>query len=218
MSARDEILASIRRELGPHREPVPGPDREGTAPGRPSGLEDRAARVARFRAELETVAGRVHVVRDEAAARARLAELCADARDVALSDSELVADLSSDVRASTFLATSDRARLLECDVGVSEAQWGIAETGTLCLVSSTERNREVSLVPPLHVAILDADGILSHLGDALRAARGSSGAEPPPLITLVTGPSRTADIELSLVIGVHGPQVLHVLLIERASS
>ena len=104
-------------------------------------------------------------------------------------------------------ATKD---LFKYDVGITRAQAGIAETGTLVLDSSVERNRLVSLVPPIHIAILDASQIFQTLGETLAALQ--SGDEVSPAITFITGPSRTADIELTLAIGVHGPQELYVII------
>jgi L-lactate utilization protein LutC len=100
--------------------------------------------------------------------------------------------------------------LFEVEVGITQAQAGIAETGTLVLDSSVERNRLVSLVPPVHIAILDASRIYTTLGETLAALQ--SGDEISPAITFITGPSRTADIELTLAIGVHGPQELYVII------
>ena len=110
------------------------------------------------------------------------------------------------------IATPDEPRsdLFKSDVGVTSAQAGIAETGTLVLDSSVDRNRLVSLVPPVHIAILDASRIYTTLGETLAALQ--SGAELSPAITFITGPSRTADIELTLAIGVHGPQELYVII------
>src|SRR5438067_610776 len=104
-----------------------------------------------------------------------------------------------------------RDDLFACDAGVTTAQWGIAETGTLVLESARERSRLLSLVPPIHVALLSTRCICESLGDALaRVRQGASHA-----ITFITGPSRTSDIELTLVVGVHGPQTVHVLLLEE---
>jgi L-lactate dehydrogenase complex protein LldG len=105
-----------------------------------------------------------------------------------------------------------RAELLAAELGVTRAQWGIAETGTLVLESARERHRLVSLLPPVHVALLRAGALLGTLGEALAATRGSTGAPASRTITFVTGPSRTADIELTLVVGVHGPRELHVFV------
>jgi len=97
------------------------------------------------------------------------------------------------------------------DVGVSTAQAAIAETGTLVLDSACERHRLVSLVPPVHIAIVNASSIVETLGDALTLLQKK---EISPAITFITGPSRTADIELTLAIGVHGPQQLYVIVDE----
>ena len=107
-------------------------------------------------------------------------------------------------------ANGSREDLFKSEVGITGAQAGIAETGTLVLDSSVERNRLVSLVPPIHIAILDASRIFQTLGETLAALH--SGEEVSPAITFITGPSRTADIELTLAIGVHGPQELYVII------
>src|SRR4026207_2428125 len=91
---------------------------------------------------------------------------------------------------------ASRSDLFKSDVGISSAQAAIAETGTLILDSSVERNRLVSLVPPVHIAILNASQIHSTLSETLSALQ--SGEEVSPTITFITGPSRTADIELTL--------------------
>ena len=102
--------------------------------------------------------------------------------------------------------------LFNFDLGVTRAQAGIAETGTLVLDSSVEQNRLVSLVPPVHVAILEASRIYATLGETL--AMLQSNGDLSHAITFITGPSRTADIELTLAIGVHGPQELYVIVIQ----
>jgi len=80
----------------------------------------------------------------------------------------------------------------------------------LLLNSLRERHRLVSLVPPVHIAIIDASEIVATLGEALAGLRQDE--QVSPIVTLVTGPSRTADIELTLAIGVHGPQELYVIV------
>jgi L-lactate dehydrogenase complex protein LldG len=111
------------------------------------------------------------------------------------------------------IATSDDAPnahdIFHYDVGISTAQAAIAETGTLVLDSDHERHRLVSLVPPVHIAIINASCIVETLADALTLLQKK---EISPAITFVTGPSRTADIELTLAIGVHGPQQLYVIV------
>lgn len=107
------------------------------------------------------------------------------------------------------------ADIFEIDVGITTAQAAIAETGTLVLDSSRERNRLVSLVPPVHIAIVDASSIFQTLGEALAFIHQDGNISPA--VTFITGPSRTADIELTLAIGVHGPQQLYVIVNEGAT-
>jgi L-lactate dehydrogenase complex protein LldG len=78
------------------------------------------------------------------------------------------------------------------------------------LDSACERHRLVSLVPPVHIAIVNASSIVETLGEALALLRKDK--EISPAVTFITGPSRTADIELTLAIGVHGPQQLYVIV------
>jgi len=100
--------------------------------------------------------------------------------------------------------------IFQFDVGISRAQAAIAETGTLVLDSTYERHRLVSLVPSVHIAIINASSIVETLSDALTLLQKDK--EISPAITFITGPSRTADIELTLAIGVHGPQELFVIV------
>ena len=95
-------------------------------------------------------------------------------------------------------------------MGVSCVQAAIAETGTLVLCSTSERHRLVSLVPPVHLALVREGDLVPDLDAAMEHL---SSAGPPPLVSFITGPSRTADIELTLVVGVHGPEELHVILL-----
>jgi L-lactate dehydrogenase complex protein LldG len=104
-------------------------------------------------------------------------------------------------------ATGD---IFDYDVGISTAQAAIAETGTLVLDSARERHRLVSLVPPVHIAIVDASSIFQTLAEALAFIHRNG--DISPAVTFITGPSRTADIELTLAIGVHGPQELFVIV------
>ena len=93
--------------------------------------------------------------------------------------------------------------------GLTGALGGIAETGTLVIHSGPGRPQTASLLPEIHFAVLHADSIMPDLPHALASdeLRNASNA------VLVSGPSRTADIEMTLTIGVHGPRQLHVICI-----
>ena len=136
------------------------------------------------------------------------------ARRIALSDAPLVRRIAGAVPVeveNTLSATN----LFDCDVGVTGAQAAIAETGTLVLESERERHRLASLLPPVHIAILNAADICLSLGEALRLVRRDGSTTMSRTMTFITGPSRTADIELTLAIGVHGPKELYVIVIEE---
>ena len=93
--------------------------------------------------------------------------------------------------------------------GVSTALYGLADTGSVVLAASPEEPRARSLLPAVHVTLLREDRILPGL-DELFAALGS---DLPSALAIVTGPSRSADIEQRLTVGVHGPGEVHVVLV-----
>lgn len=95
------------------------------------------------------------------------------------------------------------------DIGLTGAQAGIAETGTLVLTAGADRPATTSLLPSIHVAVLDARDIYKTLSSALNDPRFTQTAAT----NLISGPSRTADIEMTLDIGVHGPKEVHVFCI-----
>ena len=173
-----------------------------------------------FTEQLAAAGAQCTVVSGEAEAGASLARILtvAAARRVVGSDAPLVQRLLRTLGAGFSLERLEhlsRDQLFACDAGVTTAQWGIAETGTLVLESARELSRVVSLVPPIHVALLSARCICDSLGEALARVRQPGGGVASHVITFITGPSRTSDIELTLVMGVHGPQTVHVLLMEE---
>jgi L-lactate dehydrogenase complex protein LldG len=97
-------------------------------------------------------------------------------------------------------------------MGVTSAALAVAATGSLLLVPDADAPRVASLLPPVHLAVVPVDRLVPGLEDAMagvaEAARSSSSA------VLVTGPSRTSDIEMTTVYGVHGPRTLRVLLVD----
>ena len=96
-----------------------------------------------------------------------------------------------------------------CDLGITEADFLLPETGTLVLRSSEEKPRAVSLLPRIHLAIVRPEMLRADLHQVFAEARDDH------YLVFVTGPSRTADIELTVTLGVHGPKNLFVWLIEN---
>jgi L-lactate dehydrogenase complex protein LldG len=114
------------------------------------------------------------------------------------------------VRSGFNNADELRAACASAAFGITGADYALADTGSLVLFSSPEEARMVSLLPPVHVALVPRERILTGLDELLTevplpADRSSS-------MLLITGPSRTADIEQILVRGVHGPGEIHVIV------
>ncbi len=101
-------------------------------------------------------------------------------------------------------------------VGLTGADAALAATGSLVLLSGPDRPRAASLLPPVHVAVVAAGRIVADLESwwAAQAADGLAGVRQSSSVVVVTGPSRTADIAMQLVMGMHGPREVHVVLVD----
>jgi len=95
-----------------------------------------------------------------------------------------------------------------CDLGVTEADYLLPETGTLVLRSSAEKPRAVSLLPRVHLAIVRPEMLRADMHQVFAEAKDGN------YLVFITGPSRTADIELTVTLGVHGPKNLYVWIID----
>ena len=108
-----------------------------------------------------------------------------------------------------------RQRASEADIGVTGVDYAIAETGTCVLLARKGVSRLVSLLPPTHVAIVQSGEVLPTLDELFTLQRREHlKGNPRSYMNLISGPSRSADIEYTLVTGVHGPGDVHLVLIE----
>ncbi len=122
-----------------------------------------------------------------------------------------------EIKGLKFAPPNSKEEMAKADIGITEADFGIADTGTLVLIANEMQPRSVSLIPPIHVAILQSDVILEKMEDVFAILKNSldetgSIAKLTSCITFITGPSRTGDIELHITLGVHGPKELVVLI------
>jgi L-lactate dehydrogenase complex protein LldG len=225
--ARRQMLDDVRRHL--RASPLaPAPPQEGGGTGvapvvaaTAAGEDSGPALVERFRVALEAVAGRCLVVADLAGAARALRDVLEQHRPrrIAVSDSPLVARaVAAAGTGAEVLAGADASTLFGVDVGITTAQWAVAETGTLVLDGDAERHRLASLVPPVHVALVPAWRVRPTIGSVLAELGGRDRDALSRCVTFVTGPSRTSDIELTLAIGVHGPGALHVIVVEQTPA
>jgi L-lactate dehydrogenase complex protein LldG len=224
MSARDLVLGTIRRSLGVTGEEAPRrkevADRiashpAGLIPSRGQG--PAADRLATFVRMVEFAAGTV--------ARARTrddvpAEIAAYLRRHNL-------PLRLQRGADPLLAGIpwERESMLAVDTGapdpaslaaVTRAFAGIAETGTLALASGPDNPTSLNFLPDNHIVVIDAKDVAGDLETVWQRLRDMYGDAMPRAVNLITGPSRTADIEQTLILGAHGPRRLHVILVGEA--
>nr|WP_319511530.1 lactate utilization protein [uncultured Draconibacterium sp.] len=98
------------------------------------------------------------------------------------------------------------------EAGITSCEFLIAHTGSVMVSSALQGGRQMSVYPPQHIVIARKDQLVDYLHTAYDKIREKFPDQLPSQITLITGPSRTADIEKTLVMGAHGPRELHVLL------
>jgi L-lactate dehydrogenase complex protein LldG len=103
--------------------------------------------------------------------------------------------------------TASKHEMALCDLGITEADFLLPETGTLVLRSSVEKPRAVSLLPRIHLAIVRPEMLRADLHQVFAEAKDHH------YLVFITGPSRTADIELTVTLGVHGPKNLYVWMV-----
>jgi L-lactate dehydrogenase complex protein LldG len=225
MSTREAFLQRVRQAVieGNRLAPAPPlPQRGGI--GYQGGGPDP---VERFCAELTAAGGMPYIASSRGAAHEKITTILRHhgarrvliGRGGVVEDLELLASLwGQGLEMTTVdLAEPDawREPFFAADVGISNVAHLIAETGSVVMATAPHEPRSLSLLPPVHIALARREQILPDLFDLFDLFSPVSGApEPPSCLTLITGPSKTGDIELKLVTGVHGPGELHVILTE----
>lgn len=210
MTARDEILTGLKAKKRAISSPAPWKSRRA--------FPDLAKR---FLQSVTNAGGEAYLADDLDSALVQVGELFAD-----LQPGQVVVDGGVPLDQNDFQArwpevtwnrvpthgVSDRAAwqaiCAQADVGVSGADAALAETGTVVLRSGPGRSRLVTLLPPIHLALVSVDCLQPDLFTWTAARSGSM----PAGVTLVSGPSKTGDIEQTLSIGVHGPKHFIVVL------
>ena len=215
-SIRDSILK--RLTSAPSRSADPG-ERAPITPTYP----DLEAMIASFGEKLAATTGILKRASGKKGTQAAVVESLTElgAKNVLVSDENIMTSLDIpealkrsglDVTSGPLDPGTHRHACATCDAGVTTATYGIAETGTLAMVFGEHRGRLTSLVPFIHVAVLEAKDMLPHT-EAL-FERLSAENIAPRALSLVSGPSMTADIALTPVRGIHGPGKLVVVLVE----
>ena len=110
---------------------------------------------------------------------------------------------------------SENKNLDNAEVGVTSCECLIARTGSVLVSSADSNGRQLSILPPVHIVIASTDQLCYDLKEAFETVKRKYNGTYPSMLSITTGPSRTADIEKTLVLGAHGPKELFVFLIEK---
>ena len=108
--------------------------------------------------------------------------------------------------------------LANCDAAITGCEYLVARTGSIVLSTAQQSGRTISVYAPVHICIAYTSQLIYDIEDALKSIQKKHLQNFPSLITFATGPSRTADIEKTLVTGVHGPKEVFCFLVEKSTS
>ena len=242
MNARDTILARVREAL---QIPAPPPHLKShdAAHGAVPAATDGHALLTVLPLEVakpwlpdggDTAAERIRILTDNLAKLRAVVERVPDlqaaadlvgslARDrgwqrLAYHAHPLVTPLVAGVAFETYRVDApqcDKNSLESCDAGITSCEALVSQTGSILVSSGTGGGRGLSILPHVHVVVATLDQIVPTLGDALHLAKDRHAGRMPSMLSFITGPSRTGDIERILVLGAHGPKELIVILVDR---
>ena len=198
--AKENILKRIRQALS-NPAPLPFPQSEGNNsifPAPPDDLE------VVFAEEFVQLQGKF--------------AFCTDEKDMIEQVQKLIAEkqwtktyCNEDKWNAAF---SNTINLPGCDVSITGCEFLVARTGTIVMSAAQQSGRTVSVYAPIHICIAYTNQLLYDIRDALQMMKEKYAGNIPSLITFASGPSRTADIEKTLVTGVHGPKEVYCFLVE----
>jgi len=226
MGAFHKIIANVKSAL--ERKPAPALAHDGAhlASTPISNAARRAELIAQFSRELERVGGKFLGDHSETALKDQAIELARriNAKSVVVGDGltveakairKALSHNKITVIEPTRVHDEERATLREqiaqSDLGILEADYAIASTGTFCIVADTRRPSSITILPPVNFIYVAADRIMPTMAEVISAVGPDNFARHR--VALVTGPSRTADIEKMIVIGVHGPKELFAAVV-----
>jgi len=224
-STREDFLTRVRQAVN-----------AGNSPGLAGSTEPRGSTgyqgggtdpVGHFGEQFTAVGGVFHLVRNAETGVHIILNLLSDksARRVLLGGGELLDQLNLACRlkdsgievlsVDSLTQVSCQEPFFAADIGISGVDYLIAETGSVVLHSGTHQPRSLSLLPPVYIAVAERRQLAADLFDLFDPSDSKSLQRLPSCTSIVTGPSKTGDIELKLVTGVHGPGKIHVILIDR---
>ena len=233
-NSREEILKRIRKGL--HRLAIVRGKDEKISPSlssykqtqqklenlRKETIERKSFLVDTFVNEITKVSGKAFSLKSEDEIKDYVIRLVEEhsAKSLAIWESDFLKQINLreflEIKGLKFASLNSKEEMAKADIGITEADFGIADTGTIVLTANEKQPRSVSLIPPVHIAIIKSDVIVENLTDLFvlltnTISQSGSLTNLTSCITFITGPSRTGDIELNIILGVHGPKELFIL-------
>ncbi|MGA0038345.1 MAG: LutC/YkgG family protein [Pirellulales bacterium] len=193
-------------------------------PWLPDGGNSPVERLAILTENLDKLRAVVHRCADLSQAGEIVAGLARDGgwQRVAWHDDPLVAEVVRGLSCETYQVDAaqdaDKNRLETCQAGITSCEGLVAQTGSILVDSRRSGGRGLSILPHVHIVVATVDQVAGTLGDAMQFIKDRHHGELPSMLSFITGPSRTGDIERILVLGAHGPKELHVVLIGDIES
>lgn len=212
MSSRDVVLQNVRKALGRAAGLLPTTL---AAPRLRVPIMDRNRYTTLFGQNFEKLGGKSFIVQEPGDVVPVVSDLLQGKRAVASNAPFLAAcgiTRLPQVQSGFTDREALRAACVTADVGITSADYALAETGTLVMLASPQEGRLMSLLPPMHIAVFPRSRMLANLDELLAVLPNP--AEQTSSMVLITGPSRTADIEQILVRGVHGPGEIYAVIVE----
>ena len=205
--SKESILKKIRQALS-HSTPLPFPQSEGNQPVLPPSAEELEVE---FAEQFNALQGRFI--------------FCVNQQELAFQFNSLVKKQDwqkiycIENRIKEIVGSSAEERFTDkdlagCDVSVTSCEYLVARTGSIVMSAAQPSGRTTSVYAPIHVCIAFTNQLVYDVKDALTLLKEKYNGKLPSLITFATGPSRTADIEKTLVVGVHGPKEVYCFLVD----
>lgn len=205
--SKESILKKIRQALS-HSTPLPFPQSEGNQPVLPPSAEELEVE---FAEQFNALQGRFI--------------FCVNRQELAFQFNSLVKKQDwkkiycIENKIKEFVGTAAEERFTDkdlagCDVSVTSCEYLVARTGSIVMSAAQPSGRTTSVYAPIHICIAFTNQLVYDVKDALTLLKEKYNGKLPSLITFATGPSRTADIEKTLVVGVHGPKEVYCFLVD----
>ena len=207
-AAKENILKKIRKALT-QSTPLPFPGSEGTSSVFNPGRQDLEIE---FGEQFSKLLGKFVYCADLDELETQLSTIISHNKWEKIFFRE---DEIRKVFSNSFLGKSSYPDLASADAAITTCEALVARTGSIIMSSAQKSGRTTSVYAEIHICIAFTDQLVYDVKDGLLLIKERCAGRMPSLVTFATGPSRTADIEKTLVVGVHGPKEVYVFLVER---